>query len=439
MQVSGQSTVSSYHYNGLGDRLSQTVNGMTTNYTLDLNAGLTQVLDDGTSAYVYGVGRIAQVQGTTTEYFLGDALGSVRQLTNPSGQVTLTKSYAPYGEVMSSNGSGSSPFAYTGEQQDVSGLTYLRARYYAPGDGRFLTRDMWGGDYNNPLSLNRWMYVNGNPINHIDPSGRFAIDIPLDMPAWMAILGTRTVYSKVGPLKFCLGRPDNGISNTDTVNDLLVDYICEYGPEHRKFSGFDHLTLQLAKTATIHVLRTKFHDGRLEHPGGTNKYEFDNLEFVLATIDAWKSGDEVSFDIAHNISVPIPITHFLGSFEYSITKYDSGTIKFVVTNQTDLESGTRIPPILGGVDLSNAKQGLSIEEIIRDNPLLFNESLSTLIEQYPVISVLDPKSRAETSFGGGGGTMQQTFTWYEKYDECTIEQYPWPVYLNYLVIDRSMY
>ena len=117
--------MSSYHYNGLGDRLSQTVNGMTTNYTLDLNAGLTQVLDDGTSAYVYGVGRIAQVN-TTAVYFLGDALGSVRQLTNPSGQVTLTKSYAPYGEVMSSNGSGSSPFAYTGEQVDVSGLTYTQ-------------------------------------------------------------------------------------------------------------------------------------------------------------------------------------------------------------------------------------------------------------------------------------------------------------------------
>jgi len=42
---------SSYSYNGLGDRISQTVNGQTTNYTLDLNTGLTQVLNDGTNAY----------------------------------------------------------------------------------------------------------------------------------------------------------------------------------------------------------------------------------------------------------------------------------------------------------------------------------------------------------------------------------------------------
>jgi len=168
--LSGQGNNATYTYNGLGDRLSQTVNGQTTNYTLDLNAGLTQVLNDGTNAYVYGLGRIAQVN-TTTEYFLGDALGSVRQLTNTSGTVTLGKSYAPYGEVMSSAGSGTSPFAFTGEQTDSSGLTYLRARYYASDTGRFLTRDTWDGDINSPMSLNRWNYVSGNPINKTDPTG----------------------------------------------------------------------------------------------------------------------------------------------------------------------------------------------------------------------------------------------------------------------------
>lgn len=52
---------SSYAYIGLGDRLTQTVNGNTTSYALDLNTGLTQVLTDGTNQYLYGVGRIAQV------------------------------------------------------------------------------------------------------------------------------------------------------------------------------------------------------------------------------------------------------------------------------------------------------------------------------------------------------------------------------------------
>ena len=48
---SGQSTVTSYRYNGLGDRLSQTVNGQTSNYTLDLNTGLTQVLSITAQGY----------------------------------------------------------------------------------------------------------------------------------------------------------------------------------------------------------------------------------------------------------------------------------------------------------------------------------------------------------------------------------------------------
>jgi hypothetical protein len=48
---------------------------------------------------------------------------------------------------------------------------YLRARFYAPSMGRFLTRDTWAGDYDIPLSLNRWNYVLSNPINFTDPSG----------------------------------------------------------------------------------------------------------------------------------------------------------------------------------------------------------------------------------------------------------------------------
>lgn len=50
----------------------------------------------------------------------------------------------------------------------------MRARQYAPSTGRFLTRDMWVGDAGTPLSFNRWSYVNGNPINYIDPSGNIS-------------------------------------------------------------------------------------------------------------------------------------------------------------------------------------------------------------------------------------------------------------------------
>jgi len=85
-----------------------------------LNTGLPQVLSDGTNTYLYGNGRIAQT-GSTTEYFLSDALGSVRQLTDPTATVTLTQSYAPYGAVAQSIGSGATAYQFTGEMRDANG------------------------------------------------------------------------------------------------------------------------------------------------------------------------------------------------------------------------------------------------------------------------------------------------------------------------------
>jgi YD repeat-containing protein len=76
--VSGAGQTVSYSYNGLGDRLSETVNGVPKQYTMDLNAGLTQVLQDETNTYLYGNGRIAQYGESGAEYFLGDALCSMR-------------------------------------------------------------------------------------------------------------------------------------------------------------------------------------------------------------------------------------------------------------------------------------------------------------------------------------------------------------------------
>ncbi len=55
-------TTYTFGYNGVGDRLSQTVGITTTRYVLDPAAGLTQVLADGTNIYIYGNDRLAQYQ-----------------------------------------------------------------------------------------------------------------------------------------------------------------------------------------------------------------------------------------------------------------------------------------------------------------------------------------------------------------------------------------
>jgi RHS repeat-associated protein len=163
----------SYTYNGLGDRISQSVDGATETYQLDLNAGLTQVLSDGTNTYLYGNGRISQDTGEVVNTFLSDALGSVRTVVS-GGEIILAHDYTPYGEELASAGSGASAYGYAGEWTDASGLQYLRARYYDPRMGRFVSKDSWDGFVSRPLSLNNWSYVENNPIKLVDPSGFIA-------------------------------------------------------------------------------------------------------------------------------------------------------------------------------------------------------------------------------------------------------------------------
>jgi RHS repeat-associated protein len=172
-----------FTYNGLGDRVQQTVAGQTTSYALDLARMLTQVLaDDDGNTYLYGVGRIGEEGHDGWQYHHGDALGSVRQVTDISGEVTLAKTYKPYGDVLNSAGSNSTSYGFTGERTDTTGMVYLRERYYEPGAGRFISRDTWGGDYLKPMSINKWLYVLSNPINYTDPTGHGYCDSPYAFP-----------------------------------------------------------------------------------------------------------------------------------------------------------------------------------------------------------------------------------------------------------------
>ncbi|MFN8457331.1 MAG: RHS repeat-associated core domain-containing protein [Anaerolineae bacterium] len=63
------------------------------------------------------------------------------------------------------------PFTFTDEwwEQDVR-LLHLRARWYDPGNAVFLSKDPWMGAGQRPQSLNGFSYVEGNPVNRVDPS-----------------------------------------------------------------------------------------------------------------------------------------------------------------------------------------------------------------------------------------------------------------------------
>ncbi len=84
--------------------------------------------------------------------------------------------YSPCGEMQTgfSSGTDISKYKYTGQQEDAStGLYYYKARFYDPGVGRFLTADSVLPNFADTQAFNRYMYVEGNPVNHNDPSGHW--------------------------------------------------------------------------------------------------------------------------------------------------------------------------------------------------------------------------------------------------------------------------
>ena len=132
--------------------------------------------------YTTGLGLVL-AQSTATEdlYLYHDGQGSTRALADASGNIVDSYTYTAFGELYGYTGTPQTDFLYTGQQfDDLTSLYNLRARQYDPALGRFLGQDTYPINYQNPVELNRYIYVANNPINAVDPSGLMAmVDYPL--------------------------------------------------------------------------------------------------------------------------------------------------------------------------------------------------------------------------------------------------------------------
>ena len=199
MTMSATGTSVAMVYDGDGNRVGKTVNGVTTYYLVDdLNpTGYPQVVEELNSAgtverqYTYGLQRIDEdqiVNGSWTASYYGyDGGGSVRQLTNSAGSVTDTYEYDAFGNALQTSGSTPNNYLYRGEQYDSDlGLYYLRARYYNPSTGRFMSRDPEDHPLTDIRELHKYLYVGGDPVNWADPTGRSAYEVGFQLGAALA-------------------------------------------------------------------------------------------------------------------------------------------------------------------------------------------------------------------------------------------------------------
>ena len=183
-------TTASYKYNVSGLRYEKTVNGQTINHVWDGNQQIVaDVIDNQfyeANCYIRGTNLVAKYNyrnGEKSEYtyYTQNAHGDVVNLTDETGKVTKTYTYDAFGVEKNIDENDTNAFRYCGEYFDKeTGTIYLRARYYNPSNGRFISRDSFAGKLNDPLSLNLYTYCANNPIYLVDESGNSFVPIISD-------------------------------------------------------------------------------------------------------------------------------------------------------------------------------------------------------------------------------------------------------------------
>ena len=268
--VTAPNLVISIVYDGDGNRVSKTVNGVTTDYLVDTNnlTGYAQVVEEIQNGvvikqYSYGLDLISQRQlignDRITHFYGYDGHGSVRYLTDVTGSITDTYDFDSHGILINQTGSTPNNYLYAGEQFDHDlGLYYNRARYLDVNRSRFWSQDEYEGTNEEPQSLHKYLYAHNDPVNKIDPSGNGIIAI---VALTALVLAGASIYAAgvVAPVR-------DPIKNAVFVTQAGVD-----NAEYELYWQFVNLLAAVGGIASSSALGARPF-GRLSDPTERVKY-----------------------------------------------------------------------------------------------------------------------------------------------------------------------
>jgi RHS repeat-associated protein len=184
-RMTAYSGIAGYAYDANGLRVVKSVSGGTTTVSIFSGSSVLAEYDNGAAPsvpsreYVYGgLGLLAMFSGSETTYYHQDHLG-VRLTTDAYGNVLTQQGTFPFGEQWYQSGSGDKLVFTSYDRDSESGLDYALARYYNSTTGTFCSADPLAGSPGDPQSWNRYPYARNDPIDKVDPSGKFFFLIPL--------------------------------------------------------------------------------------------------------------------------------------------------------------------------------------------------------------------------------------------------------------------
>lgn len=183
-----------YAYDESGTRLSKVFdNDDWVIYVNDLYEVSRTDGDLESRAYIYaGPTKVATLRNEDSIFFHhDDHLSGSNVSTDKGGDIVELNDYFPYGESrIEFSNDFENNYLFTGqEKDDESGLYYYGARYYDSEIGRFTSVDPWEGDVNDPQTLNKYTYVNNNPLKYNDPTGEALQSIPAVLGVFAAWVG----------------------------------------------------------------------------------------------------------------------------------------------------------------------------------------------------------------------------------------------------------
>ena len=202
----------SYSYQSASNRLNTVTGGYSFSYddrgnvinngkrSFQFNRA-NQLVSSGTISYQYdGHGRRVKKTGSSSGYSVYDLSGTLLLSDGPNGQTR----YIHLGkELIAKTGTAAAMEdkpGYTGhvEDKDLS-LTYMQQRYYDPVIGRFYSNDPVGFTASNPMSFNRYLYVNNNPYKYTDPDGNYMFPISSGAPGNINLRPMNPFFIKPSP------------------------------------------------------------------------------------------------------------------------------------------------------------------------------------------------------------------------------------------------